>query len=874
MDWTNRLRLRDLERQYGLPSNILSSVMDTESKGNPKALSPAGAKGLFQFMDPTAKELGVDPWNPESSAHGAAKMLHGLLNKYGGDVNKALAGYNWGQGNVDRKGLQNAPSETRNYIAKVRSGMATAKPSSGFIRTSYKAPSKSNASPFDPDAFLAETASSAPSAKSAPEASSFDPDRFLAETEERPAMLVDDSTPTLEPTVVTAKPEGEVPLGRKVWTAARPWIAPALEAAGATGGAILGAGGGTILGGPVGTIAGGVGGAGVGYAGAKELLELGDVYLGGKPARTVQEAVTQPLKNIGEGAAWEMAGQVVPTAVKAGVSWLKARPERRAIAIVKGAIVDDATQAANALRNAPEGASVAEITAGIKNPTWQALVEQSLGARPRSQQYLTKLAGEIEEQGTNALAKMAGGGTATEAREAVTTAKGAVREVTTPLREAALDRANLGKEVARLEGMAAELGEKAAAEVQKVRHLMELGDLAQANARLNLIKRGLPVGATKYTYMSELAEKAFGEWSSRAADASLDLGQGARFAQDAADNLRKQGIKPLEGEPLIRSLKAIANNPEFAGNDVLLGALSNVADDIAKWTSGGGIIDARALDAIRKNSVNAAIARLRPGMDATSQRNLAAGVLGRVKPLLDDAIESAGGAGYKAYLAKHANLSQKVAEKQLSGEALRLWKTDKDGFVRLVMNESPEVVEKFLGPGKYNLAVEMAEDTVASMQKMAKQHLDRVAASKHATEGTKTLTQLLKQTSFRWRAPAVLNSTFAIFNKGLSELEKAIGEKTMNILSTAMMSPTKAADLLEALPSEERARVLQLISNPSRWATPTKSTISGAGVATREWFRRTPEEEEAQIIETLSSPSKWGQNRLAPASQSQNRLAQ
>ncbi|MBW2186753.1 MAG: lytic transglycosylase domain-containing protein, partial [Deltaproteobacteria bacterium] len=44
----------------------------------------------------------------------------GLLEKYDGDLDHALAAYNWGQGNVDRKGLEHMPTETRNYIAKVK----------------------------------------------------------------------------------------------------------------------------------------------------------------------------------------------------------------------------------------------------------------------------------------------------------------------------------------------------------------------------------------------------------------------------------------------------------------------------------------------------------------------------------------------------------------------------------------------------------------------------------------------------------------------------------------------------------------------------------------------------------------------------------
>ena len=167
----------------------------------------------------------------------------------------------------------------------------------------------------------------------------------------------------------------------------------------------------------------------------------------------------------------------------------------------------------------------------------------------------------------------------------------------------------------------------------------------------------------------------------------------------------------------------IADNPSFAGDDVLIGAVKNVADDIAKWTNSGGIIDARALDAIRKNSVNAAIQRLRPGMDASSQRNLASKVLSDIKPILVNAIEDSGGAGYRKYLEDYSKGMQKIAERKLSAEALRLWKTNPDEFVKLVTNESPDAVEKILGTGRYNIATELADETLSTLNQLAQKRL-------------------------------------------------------------------------------------------------------------------------------------------------------
>lgn len=115
-----------LEGKYGLPAGLLSSVAATESGGDPFAESKAGAKGLFQFMPGTAKDMGLkgrDVFDPHKSADAAGRYLRFLLDATGGDLEKALASYNWGLGNVQKKGMDNLPSETRNYVPKVMAGM-------------------------------------------------------------------------------------------------------------------------------------------------------------------------------------------------------------------------------------------------------------------------------------------------------------------------------------------------------------------------------------------------------------------------------------------------------------------------------------------------------------------------------------------------------------------------------------------------------------------------------------------------------------------------------------------------------------------------------------------------------------------------------
>lgn len=635
-----------------------------------------------------------------------------------------------------------------------------------------------------------------------------------------------------------------------MYRSVRDVVAPTVEMAGAVGGGILG----TALG-PLGT----VGGAGLGYGIAKEALQLGDVYFGGQQPRQGAQLFTEPTKNVLEGATYEAGGRafapfiapVIQKVTETGRGLLTplvkevsesdigkriglpsfktvkdfVRPQAssaqvKAASIASQALGQDLPKVLSILKNAPEGASVAEITASMNNPTWQALVTNALERDP---QFLRKIKLFGEDESLKALSKLVGGTNAAEVRSVLETAKKNLNLMTTPQREEALSRANLGKQVAEYEATAGKLSTEAAAQIQKVKDLISAGDTARAYARLDLIKRGLPVGASKYTFADELAEKAFNEWSDKAAQASLDLGQGARFNQQAANALRSVGIKPLEGNQLARNIFVIGNNPNFAGNDLLQGAIKNVADDITQWTASGGVIDARALDAIRKNSVNAAIAKLRPGMDASAQRNLASSVLSDIRPALVDAIEQAGGKGYRQYLADYTKGMQRISQRKLTGEAMRLYKTNPDEFVRLVQNESPETVEKILGPGKYNIGVELADSTMGVLRDIANKRLTQISVSQQSTEGQKAVAELVKQNTSLFRLPSFINVLAAAGNKAISEYEKALGVKTMNTLTEAMKNPQSAANLLDALPVSEKNRVTQLFTNPSSLRTLTQS---------------------------------------------------
>lgn len=113
-------RIVDLaSRTYGLDADLIRRVIRTESNFNPNSRSPKGAMGLMQLMPETARELGVkDPYNPVDNVMAGTRYLRGLIDRYQGDLPRALAAYNWGMGNVE-KNPGRLPSETRQYVSKI-----------------------------------------------------------------------------------------------------------------------------------------------------------------------------------------------------------------------------------------------------------------------------------------------------------------------------------------------------------------------------------------------------------------------------------------------------------------------------------------------------------------------------------------------------------------------------------------------------------------------------------------------------------------------------------------------------------------------------------------------------------------------------------
>jgi hypothetical protein len=540
------------------------------------------------------------------------------------------------------------------------------------------------------------------------------------------------------------------------------FVGPTIEAAPAAFGGILGGALGIPLAGPVGATAGAMAGAGAGYGLGKAITRAVERQLGEAPPTSGVENLVTGVRDIAEGAAMEGAGQFIGRGVQAGLQKLSQLPQERAARILSQALgknVEEGRQALRAQPNLPAGQALADINA----PAAQALAERTAARDPAFMNALT-LTQQMADM--NALARLAGGVNQTAARATQDQAIANLNQRTGPARESILRAANVGQDILRFREQAGQAGKQA----------------EQLAKRMNVPATEQATAATQQA--------------------------GALTA--AAGALEKAGFRPLTTESILSGIQTAKNTPSFTGNKDIAKILDRVAADINE-VSVKGVIDAKRLAAIRSNSVNAAIRDLYPSADSKAHKELAVKAATEIKPLIDNAIESAGGKGWIKFLDNYTEGRRAVEQKELAAKAMELYEKNPKELIRLVRGNSLDEVEKIFGPNSYDIVKQMS-DSAMGVLKQAAGTLERTAKMEaQAASGQDALRLVLDQNRSRIRVPWGLSAKGAAINQALAKAEDRIGEKTMRILTEAMKSGQRADDLLATLNPAERARVVKVL---------------------------------------------------------------
>lgn len=483
-------------------------------------------------------------------------------------------------------------------------------------------------------------------------------------------------------------------------------------------------------------------------------------------------------------------------------------------------------QAANAA-NPNVMASTAAAEAG--NPTYLSMMRIGEVKDPANTAFYAAKKAAADEQA--ALQRGAGGATQTEARTVRERTKDALDEVTRPMRERALEQAGIGGTRGRtLQGQAAAASRESTAAVEDVRRFTAASDRATEWARNWTSSTGagrpagMPIPPVGATYPGELAQRAEQVAGQRAGQ-SLAAGEARREAETRLASLKAAGLEPLRPDAVLQGIRAKLATPSGALNENAAAVLTRVEKMLADWTNQHGDITPEALYAIRKYGVSSAVDNLLGSLDPASKKRAAAQVIAEVNPLIDSAIEKAGGKGWRDYTRTYAEGMKDIERKELLGKALSLYESSPAQFRKLVEGNDPDTVESILGPGSYDIVQEL-QGQLGPLQKVVEGIKTRTMVGEKMKAGATAASDILNKNLMGKRVPNFLSPKIAITNAVLAELEGKVNAKTLKVLIEASQSGRAANDALATLPASERVKLFSMFNK-----NPTLSKWLGAGSA-------------------------------------------
>ncbi len=360
------------------------------------------------------------------------------------------------------------------------------------------------------------------------------------------------------------------------------------------------------------------------------------------------------------------------------------------------------------------------------------------------------------------LQKLTGARTAEEALALEAANRRAIEESLGPVRRQTLASANVGQDINRLTAEAAALR-------QQAQSAETMGNYAALTAKANALE------------------------------------------QQAA-GLSSLGYAPLDTSVIAGRIESILGSPKTGTSTNVQNVLGQVENQIDEWVKrGGGNIDANALYGIRKQGINEAVDKLLAGTNPAASKKLAASLSAELRPMIDDAIERAGGTGWKDYVKQYGARLEDVDRQRLLAEAMSLYKNNPNAFMNLVKGESPDVVKNIM-TGKTALAEALPDFQMGALQKIAGEKARDLKIADVPKETFAALQSVLDVPGFRIN---LLNRWFTLANTAIDRGAMKMERGVYQALEGAMRDPKKMLALIDRLPSNERSQAMGMLLGAS-----------------------------------------------------------
>lgn len=598
---------------------------------------------------------------------------------------------------------------------------------------------------------------------------------------------------------------------------------------------------------------------------ATRAADIGARVVGGGVTGGATAALTNP-DEIGTGASVGAGlGVVAPAVVKVlakSAGFLKDAFTGQLAAVGAGKIARDVAGDQIAAIRAALTASPADITAAQAASGVQKNAFQALGAMTGKTDQVSVLMKRQAADDLAQLQRMAEGGNETEARAAYEASIKRLNQLTADMRNVELQAANQAAQT--VNQLAPKLQQREASMVNALRGGMPMGAVSQSQEATRLIgpletRIGTPAvsqagaarpGQAVISPATEAAQQAAiaakgkpgfltagdrsQEWKQTSDTFAAIANQRrneAGFIERQIGSLEDYGLRPLDAGGITAAIDAKLSTPGLRASSNMTKMLQSVRDDIANLTEkGGGVIDAHDLYTLRKEGINERIMQILGQTDPKVSAKVTRSVLQEVRPLIDDAIEKAGGTGWRDYLKKYSQGMQANDQQAMAAQAAKLFENSPSEYVKLVRGNNPDAVEAIFGPGSYDIFKEMGSK-MPTLEKVAS-NIQRTGEMKTAaTAGTEELGKIIGADSFRLRFPSLLNRATTAANLTLDILEKRLDKKIFAELQKGMLSGKSALEMLDTLPAAEKSKALKALADPASWG---KAGEVSARISTRQ----------------------------------------
>lgn len=414
------------------------------------------------------------------------------------------------------------------------------------------------------------------------------------------------------------------------------------------------------------------------------------------------------------------------------------------------------------------------------------------------------------------LAAVSGGETATAQRAAAETGRRDVNVAAGPARDEALTRANIAGETVPAAETLAAAARQHADEITAsgvVPRMRGLEERAGEQAAIMGDKPALFPDMERIQQTRGISGAA-GQRADEAIAAQIGLRDTARDMEDVVADLAAKGMTPLRVTPIVQQLRSMAGQPGTRADELQRGALTELADKLQSLGGPSGVIDARDLYQIRKTGLNDIVDTLLSGRQPGSgTKERTASLLTSAREMIDNAIEGAGGKGWKDYLTRTRQGFEAVNRQNLTAKGAQLAKENPDEFIALMAGERPKIVEDIMGTGQFDIGgMALADPRRYNAMKMSAgelQNLNRMAElqSLGQTAGGNLLTK--EQPSYLSRGVrGIVGAQFpavAYAGQGLNQVQRAImSPKVQQELAKAFESGPNMMAAMNQFPTATR----------------------------------------------------------------------